>query len=414
MHKIPYKKISLLAGAMVLMWFAAPIYQFLAYEGKVPMWFPADIAAPQTYPQTTAFSTHPQSASALQLLAQHREKIHAPAISAAVAVDGKIVWVGAVGWENIEQQIPASERTQFRIGSTSKAVTATLLAKLFQAGKIDLDKPISNYVADLPNPQWNNITPRQLASHSSGLPDYLDNYGDPWGMYYLFKLDKRYTSERESLEVFDDTSLLFVPGSQFHYTSFNTVLQSVVLEAVADEPFLRAMRNNIFTSLGMDDTGAEYELSQPNSLATFYWNKDGKYPAFREWQKVDLSHRLAGGGFISTPSDMVKLGSAWLDDDFIAPETRQLFWQPQTLADGSINSQNYALGWRWAEYDDGKGIIKSANHGGVSRGSQSWLMVIPEQKTAVAVMINANVEDFWDFGEVSMPLARLFFSSRQP
>lgn len=409
MRKIAYKKISLLVFTMAFIWFVSPIYLFLAYEGKVPMWFPTDIAAPDNHPQTSEFSTHPQSTAALQLLAQYREKIHAPAMSAAVAVDGKIVWAGAVGWENIEQQIPATDRTQFRIGSTSKAVTATLLAKLFQEGKIELDKPISNYDSNLPNPQWNNITPRQLASHSSGLPDYLDNYGDLWGMHYLFKLDKRYTSVRESLEVFDDNDLLFTPGNQFHYTSFNTVLQSVVLEAVADEPFLNAMRNNIFTPLGMDATGAEYELSQPNSLATFYWNKDGKYPAFREWQKVDLSHRLAGGGFISTPSDMVKLGSAWLDETFITPETRQLFWQPQTLTDGSINPQNYALGWRWAEYDDGKGIVRNANHGGVSRGSQSWLMVIPEQKMAVAVMINANVEEFWDFGQVSMPLARLFF-----
>lgn len=409
MRNISYKKISLFAGAMAFIWFAAPIYQFLAYEGKVPMWFSADIAAPDAYPQTTAFSAHPQATAALQLLAQHREEIHAPAISAAVAVDGKIVWTGAVGWENIEQQIPATDRTQFQIGSTSKAVTATLLAKFVQEGKIDLDKPLSNYASNLPNPQWKSITPQQLASHSSGLPDYMDNYGDLWGMYYLFKLDKRYTSVRESLEVFDDNALLFAPGSQFHYTSFNTVLQSVVLEAVAGEPFLSAMRNNIFMPLGMNATGAEYELSQSNSSATFYWNKDGKHSAFRVWQKVDLSHRLAGGGFISTPSDMVMLGSAWLNDDFIAPKTRALFWQPQSLSDGSINPQKYALGWRWAEYDDGKGIIKNANHGGVSRGSQSWLMVIPDRNMVVAVMINANVEEFWDFGQVSMPLARLFF-----
>lgn len=409
MRNIPYKKFSLLAFAIAFIWFAWPMYQFLAYEGKVPMWFPTDIDAPARYPQTTTFSAHPRSNSALELLAEHREKIHAPSISAAVAIDGKIVWAGAVGWANIEKHIPATTDTQFRIGSTSKAVTATLLAKLFQGGKIELDKPISNYDSNLPNPQWGNITPRQLASHSSGMPDYLDNYGDLWGMHYLFKLDKRYTSVRESLEVFDDNDLLFTPGSQFHYTSFNTVLQSVVLEAVAGEPFLRAIRNNIFTPLGMNATGAEYELSQPNSLATFYWNKDGKYPAFRVWQRVDLSHRLAGGGFISTPSDMVKLGSAWLDEKFITPETRQQFWQPQTLVDGSINPQNYALGWRWANYEDEAGLVHNANHGGVSRGSQSWLMVIPERKMAVALMINSNVEEFWDFGQVSMPLARLFF-----
>lgn len=392
----------------LLIWFLKPIYLFLAYESVVPMWWSKDLAPPAHTPQTTVFSAHPKSTAALDLLAQHRAKIHAPAMSAAVAIDGKIVWAGAVGWANVEQQIPATVDTQFRIGSSSKPVTATLLAKMVQDGKINLDTPISHYYPRLPNPQWEKLTPRQLASHTSGLPDYLDNYGDLWGFYYLFTLNKRYTSVSESLEVFDDTSLLFEPGTQYHYTSFNTVLQSAVLEAVAGEGFLKTMRKEIFNPLNMKATGAEYELPEKNSLAGFYWNQDGEYPAFRVWQKVDLSHRLAGGGFISTPSDMVKLGSAWLDDRFITPETRQLFWQPQTLADGTINKENYALGWRWANYEDENGKIPNANHGGVSRGSQSWFMVIPEKRMIVSVMINSNVKEFWDFGQVSMPLARLF------
>lgn len=111
---------------------------------------------------------------------------------------------------------------------------------------------------------------------------------------------------------------------------------------------------------------------------------------------------------MSTPSDLVKLGAAWLDHDFIRPETRAQFWQPQILADGKINEENYALGWRWADYKDEQGQLYNANHGGVSRGAQSWLMVIPDKNMVVAVMINSNVEKFWDFGEVSIPLARLF------
>src|SRR5690606_7045648 len=391
-------------------WFISPIYQFYAYEGKVPMWFPKDVAMPAHIPQTTSFHKHPHSTAALDLLSQHRTQIHAPAVSGAVAIDGKIVWAGAVGWANLENQIPATADTQFRIGSTSKAVTATLLAKLVQAGKIDLDTPIAAYSPNLPNPAWGKITPRQLASHTSGLPDYIDNSGDLWGLYYLFKLNKRYTSVSESLEVFDDSDLLFEPGTQYHYTSFNTVLLSAILEAVAGEPFLDTMRKEIFNPLDMDATGAEYELPEQNSLAGFYWNHDGEYPGFRVWKEVDLSHRLAGGGFISTPSNMVKLGSAWLDESFISPETREIFWQPQALSDGSINEQNYALGWRWANYEDSEGKVHNANHGGVSRGSQSWLMVIPERKMVVAVMINSNVENFWDFGQVSLPLARLFFN----
>lgn len=389
-------------------WFLSPIYQFLAYEGRVPMVLPKDIATPTNFPQTSQFSDHVKSQAALDLLAQHRAKINAPAISAAVAIEGKMVWSGAVGWANIENKIPVTEATQFRIGSTSKAVTATLLAKMVQEGKIDLDKPIENYYPDLPNPAWKKLTPRQLASHTSGLPDYIDNYGDLWGFYYLFNLNKRYASVVKSLEVFDDTALLFEPGTEYHYSSFNTVLQSVILESVANKPFLQAMRDEIFVPLHMESTGAEYELPAQNLLANFYWNKDGQYPGFRIWQKVDLSHRLAGGGFISTPSNMVKLGSAWLNDNFIKPETRKIFWRPQTLVDGSIPKENYALGWRWKDYEDELGQVHNANHGGVSRGSQSWLMVIPEKQMVVSVMINSNVEEFWDFGRVSMPLARLF------
>lgn len=410
LRKISFKKISFIGFLAAFIWFAWPIYQYFSYEGIVPMLLPKDVIPPEYTPQTTSFSAHPQSRAALELLTQHKARIYAPAMSGAVAINGKIVWAGAVGWANIEKQIPATADTQFRIGSTSKAVTTTLLAKMVQEGKIDLDKPISNYHPNLPNPAWGKITLRQLASHTSGLPDYIDNYGDLWGFYYLFNLNKRYTSVSESLEVFDDSDLLFEPGTQYYYTSFNTVLQSVILEAVAGEAFLNIMRKEIFNPLSMNATGAEYELPEQNSLAGFYWNRDGKYPAFRIWQKVDLSHRLAGGGFISTPSDLVKLGSAWLDDKFIAPETRELFWQPQRLADGSIDKANYALGWRWANYEDSDGKVHNANHGGVSRGSQSWLMVIPERNMVVAVMINSNVENFWDFGQVSMPLARLFFS----
>ena len=402
------KTIVATAVISALLWFSWPIYQYFAYEGKVPMFFPTDFVLPESTPQSTAFSTHPQSQAALDLLTQHKTYIHAPAISAAVAINGQIVWAGAAGWANIETKIPATADTQFRTGSTAKALTGTLLAKMVQAGKINLDTPISTYHTHLPNESWGKLTPRQLASHTSGIPDYIDNTGDWWGFYHLATLKKRYISVDKSLEVFDGSSLLFEPGSQYHYATFNTVLLSAVLEAIEGEAFLKTMHREIFSPLNMISTDAEHEATDNRSRADFYWNDDGKYPLFRRWKSVDLSHRLAGGGFISTPSDLVKLGSAWLDNRFISPTTREQFWQPQALADGKINEDNYALSWRWATYEDELGKLHNANHGGVSRGSQSWLMVIPDQNMAVAVMINSNVEEFWDFGQVSIPLARLF------
>lgn len=404
------KSIIVSAVLALFLWFSWPIYQYFAYEGKVPMFFPTDFVLPESSPQSTMHPDHPHSGAALELLTQHRSRIHAPAISAAVAIDGKIVWAGASGWANIEKQIPATVDTQFRTGSTAKALTGTLLAKMVQEGSINLDTPIANYHRRLPNESWGKLTPRQLASHTSGIPDYIDNTGDWWGFYHLATLKKRYVSVDKSLEVFDGSSLLFEPGTQYHYATFNTVLLSAVLESVAGESYLQTMHQKIFTPLNMTATDAEFESAGNGFLADFYWNDDGRHPHFRRWQTVDLSHRLAGGGFISTPSDLVKLGSAWLDNRFISPSTRQQFWQPQPLADGRMNEDNYALGWRWADYEDEQGKLHNANHGGVSRGAQCWLMVIPEKNMAVAVMINSNVEKFWDFGQVSIPLARLFLA----
>lgn len=145
----------------ILIWFSWPIYQYFVYESNALMFFPTDFVLPESTPQSTGFASHPQSQAALNLLAQHKTNIHAPAISAAVAIDGKIVWAGAAGWANIEKKIPATADTQFRTGSVAKALTATLLAKMVQEGEIDLDKPISNYLAHLPNESWVRMPSRR-------------------------------------------------------------------------------------------------------------------------------------------------------------------------------------------------------------------------------------------------------------
>ena len=75
----------------------------------------------------------------------HHKTINAPGMSAAVGIDGELVWAGTIGWADIEQGIPVSSNTQFRVGSTSKAITATGLARLLDKQILDLDTPISQF-----------------------------------------------------------------------------------------------------------------------------------------------------------------------------------------------------------------------------------------------------------------------------
>jgi len=411
----------LLTSLVSLFWLGWPVYDFYAHRGKLPLIPFGFIEIPTQSPESEKLAdSYYQEAGkkGLKLLTEHKLAINAPAISAAVAIDGQTVWAGSSGWADIENRLPASTETLFRLGSTSKALTATGLARLVDVNKIELDTSIAHYLSELPNPEWQNITSRHLISHLSGLPHYGENT-DKLGLYQTLSLSRQYDNVTDAISVFDDSQLLFEPGSDFFYSSLGTVLLSSVMQAAAETSYQDWMNKAVFSPLGMTSTQAEPQENKPENLARFYWNNKGTSQEVKEWRKVNLSHRLAGGGFISTSSDLVKLGSGFLDSQFISRDTRQIFWTPQTLPDGSLTPHQYALGWRIASKDLGEAIgeITVVNHGGVSRGAQSWLMVIPEHNMAIAVNINANTEIFWDFGKVSMELAQLFITqklSKQP
>ncbi len=410
-------KVISVCFVLFFLWLIWPVYEYFAHKGKFgfpPYYQFIEIPKNNPIDQKLYLETYQSEGnSALELLTSHKKKINAPAISAAVSIDGQLVWAGVSGWANIENKTSASINTQFRVGSTSKALTGTALARMVDENLIELDKPISTYMNDIPS-QWRNMTARQLASHTSGLPHYKKNT-DYLGLYKTAKLSTRYETVESSLTIFDDSELLFAPGAEFSYSTLGTVLLSAVMKNAANKPYLDIMKEEVFGPLNMNATMAEFQGENSKNLATFYWNDKGRSSQVRKWRDVDLSHRLAGGGFISTSSDLVTMGNAFLDDDFISPKTREIFWTPQILPDGTETPDGYALGWRFfkMKINDELGEISVANHGGVSRGAQSWLMVIPEHNMSIAVNINANTDNFWSFGKVSLELARIFILAKK-
>jgi len=396
---------------LVVFWLGLPVYQFFAYRGHAPMLPARSWILPDEAPsaQTLLSADYAESGNAaLEALAQHRQAINAPAISAAVVIDEQVVWSGASGWADIGQQMPVTPDSRFRLGSTSKAVTATVLARQVQKGTVNLDTPIGDYFPNLPAAHWKPITLRQLASHTAGVPHYGE-VKDMVGRYHLASLQKYFPTATDALWLFDDTPLLFEPGSHQHYSSLGTVLLSATLEQATGKTYAELVARELSEPTNLSTLMPDDE--QARQRATFYWNDQGRSNRVRRWRKVDLSHRLAGGGFIATPSDVARMGSAFLDDSFIQARIRKTFWTPVQTAGHPKEDQIYALGWRvqQIELSDGRALMH-ANHGGVSRGSQSWLMVIPELKMSVAVMINANTEAFWEFGSVSYVLVEAFLS----
>lgn len=389
-----------------------PIYQGLAYRGKVPMFGVDYVNWPNEQPCESELLDkrfEHLNDDALHLLLTQQKKVAAPGYTAAIAIDGKTVWAGSVGWADISEKVAMTTDTQLRIGSTSKALTSTALARLVASNKMDLDEPLKNAFTSLPNIHWGNMTARQLSSHMAGVPHYGEN-SEFIGKLETLGAQTHYADVMDSLTLFDESDLRFKPGDEFSYSSFGTVLLSAWMQVKANKPYQDVMRDFVFKPLNMKFSGTE--LDAKVKLATFYWQNESNISELKPWYDLDLSHRLAGGGWISTSKDLVTLGQGFMNESFIPAEIRDEFWTPQRLNNGEVNEQKYGIGWRVHNLDLGDGFkpLTYMHHGGVSAGAQSFLMVIPEYKMSIAVNANIRTKVFWDFGSVSFDLARLFIS----
>lgn len=349
-------------------------------------------------------------------LQQSRAQQQMPALTAAVAWQGKLLWAGAAGYADIDSKRAASTQSQFRIGSTSKSVTATAIARAVAAGTLNLDVPIRQYKADLPNPAWQNMTLRQLLSHTAGLPGYEQN--DDWrGLVQSLLKQRHFADVDDGLQIFDQATMQYQPGHGFLYSSFDVNLASSVLQSASQTPFLDYLQQQLSVPLQLKSLGAA-DLPHPEQV-TFYQSKNGQVKP--HWP-VDLSQKLAGGGLAASSVDLVTIGSAWFDPAFIPPQLQQEFWTPQRLADGSMNPQNYALGFRRTEHgnlfcDKDNPLqrkIRYIHHGGVSDGAQSWLVIYPDYQLVLAMNTNIVKEDYCDFALQAAEILRPFLRQIDP
>ncbi len=105
--------------------------------------------------------------AAVAALSAMRAAYGVPGATAAVSLDGELVWAGAVGWSDLEAQTPMSIDSIMRIGSTSKSMTTTVLARLSDAGTLAMTDTVADHAAPL-NPDWGPLQLFRLMSHTAG------------------------------------------------------------------------------------------------------------------------------------------------------------------------------------------------------------------------------------------------------
>ena len=301
--------------------------------------------------------------------------LRVPGAQIAVVRDGVLLWSEGFGLADIEQQVPVTPLTRFRIASISKPVTSTALGLLVQEGKVDLDAPVQRYVPSFPEKRW-PITVRQVAGHLAGIRHYNDGE---------FENMRHYASVREGLTIFENDSLLFEPGTRFSYSSYGWNLVSAVVEGASGVPFLEFMSTRVFGPMGMTRTLPEFADSVIPWRAHAYVHPDSGGAA-ENAPYVDNSYKWAGGGFLSTAEDLARLGRNLLAGRVLSRNTVDLLWTSQTTRDGKLSE--YGIGWSVRRDSAGRLVI---GHTGGAMGGTGNFIIYPEQHLVLALLINSDV-----------------------
>lgn len=333
----------------------------------------ANLAAAQQAVAPTPARTEAAIGRARAFIRDTIDKVGIPGVSITVLREGRIVWSEGIGWADLEQRVPVTPLTRFRVGSVSKPLTAAALGLLVEAGRLDLDAPVQRYVPDFPEKRY-PVTTRQAAGHLAGIRHYA---GDE------FLSMRRYATVAEGLTIFRADSLLFRPGTRFHYSSYAWNLVSAVIEGASGRPFLTYMREAVFQPLGMRQTVADHV----DSLVPFRarWYTVDSVSGLVNAPYVDNSYKWAGGGFLSTTEDLARFGQAMLDNALMRAETFRVLTTSQRTLGGE--DTNYGIGWSTRR--DAKGRL-TFGHSGGSTGGTAFLVLYPAERLVVAVLANGD------------------------
>lgn len=327
-------------------------------------------------PKTIASSAHQDAIARGRVVVDSLMKVSkTPGVSVAVGIDGQIVWSEGFGYADLEHRVPVTPASRMRIGSVSKVVTAAVLAKMIEQGRIDLDAPVQRYVSAFPEKKW-SITTRQLAGHQAGIRHYRNDAE--------VAINTHYNSVGDALAVFRDDSLLFEPGTKFSYSTHAWTLVSAVVESVCGVDFLACTKKNVLDPLGMKVLVPEHQDSLIVDR-TDYYHVDAAGQLINA-PEVDNSWKWAGGGFISNTEDLVRFGSAHLAPGFLNEATFKLAMTPQKTKTGEPTP--FGLGWMtFPEPLEGHTVI---GHSGGSMGGTAMLILVPDRKLVVAVLGNLS------------------------
>ncbi len=294
-----------------------------------------------------------------------------PSASVGIVEDGKIAYLKAYGYSELDPKVDATTQMRYSIGSISKQFTAAAILMLEQDGKLSLDDTISKWLPGLT--RANEVTLREVLSHTSGYQDY---YAEDYSMLPM----KHATTADAILDDWGKKPLDFDPGTEWQYSNTNYVIAGKIVEIVSGIPLMKFLQLKIFGPLGMHSVmnSDAHELGKADAHGFIRYALGPLRPAPRD----GTGWMFAAGELAMTARDLLLWDISLMDQSLLQPASYQQMLTPVRLKNG--DNTHYGLGVE-IRRRDGRPVI---SHSGEVSGFTSENVVLPSDKIAVAVLTN--------------------------
>jgi len=305
------------------------------------------------------------------------EETGVPSASVAAVKGGKLVYTQAYGSARLATgttpAVPATPAMRYSIGSISKQFTAAAILLLQEEGKLSLEDAVGKYVPGLT--RGNEVTIRQILSHTSGYQDY-------WPEDYVMTPMLAPESAQQILDTWAKRPLDFEPGTQWQYSNTNFVIAGRIVETVTGQPLMDFLTSRIFRPLGMTSVWNSDESKLTQADATAYYRH--ALGPLRLAPKEGQGWMFAAGELAMTAHDLALWDESLIAQTILKPESYKQMFAEVKLKNG--NGTHYGLGVEVKSRDGHRSI----EHSGEVSGFVSDNEVLVDDGVAVAVLTNQD------------------------
>lgn len=327
---------------------------------------------------------------------------HIPGASLAVMHDGQIVYAKSYGYADTAAPAPMRPELRFPLASISKQFVATAVLMLVDEGRLGLDDKLAAYLGSDGPPGWNDITLRQVLSHTAGLPPlpdeaFFDGIDAPGA-----------TTEAAMLARFRTYPLLFPPGTGWSYSNVGYDLLGFVVSRVTGAFYGDFIEQRIFAPLGMSSARALRSTDTLQGMANGYRLAHGA------WQPLQIDPAMVdylstgASGIQMSALDLAKWDAALGAGTLLSPASQALMWTPAPAAVVTPGSYDwgtaYGFGWFLATLPNGEHV---ASHSGGLPGYCHEFIRYRDARWSVVVLTNLD-EDQADPKRIAQEVGRLF------